>query len=419
MRKDWLLFADIIVLLAVGLTTLYSTVIGTENAVGGGGIVNRQLVFVFLGLIIYFVVLNFDYKFLSNIQAVGFVAGLSILLLIAVLIFGPVINGARRWLLFGNFQLQASEFAKIAVIITTAWIATLRGKYPSGKLVLWSFIPTFIIALLVFVEPDAKTAIVIFVIWGFLVFTMLPNQLRNGLFVMQVVLGLVLMNLIGASAGTIIPVAVLLAVCVVGWLALNKKIGLMLVLPLLIGVGLGLGVRFGWGAAKYVLQDYQIERIEAFVNPGSDASGANFQVEQSKVAIGSGLLFGKGFGHGTQSKLKFLPEHQTDFIFAAFAEEFGVVGSVSLILLYAFAIFRIVRISSISHDFFGSMVCVGIAVKLLLEVFVNIGVNLGIMPATGIPLPLMSSGGSMMLATMIGLGLVQSVYKHREMIDTD
>ncbi len=419
MKKDWLLFADIILIIAIGLATLYSTVIGTENMLSGGGVVNRQLIFILIGLVIYFVVVNFDYAFLSNIQSIVAICGVVILLLLVVLILGPEINGAKRWLLFGNFQLQPSEFAKLALIISTAWLLSLKNKFNIWKLAALSLIPLAVMCLLIFIEPDAKTTIVMLILWSFVVFTILPNQLRNLLFLGQVVLSAIAAAMLPALSSTFIVLSVIAFVMFVVSLFIEKKFRLMLLLPLAIGIVGGLTVKFSWGIAKNVLQDYQVARIEAFLNPDENTQGSGFQVEQSKVAIGSGMIFGKGFGHGTQSKLNFLPEHQTDFVFAAFAEEFGVMGSLVLISLYAFAIFRIIRISTLAHDTFGSLLCVGIGVKLLFEVFINIGVNLGIMPATGIPLPLMSSGGSMFLATMMALGLVQSVYRHREMIDTD
>jgi len=163
-----------------------------------------------------------------------------------------------------------------------------------------------------------------------------------------------------------------------------------------------------------VLKDYQRKRIEAFLNPTQSTQDIGFNVNQARIAIGSGQIFGKGFGNGTQSKRDFLPEHQTDFIFASFAEEFGLVGSLFLLALYGIIIIRILIITISSGDTFSSMILVGIAMKILFEVFINIGTNLGVIPATGIPLPLMSAGGTITIMTLLCLGIVQSIINRKD-----
>jgi rod shape determining protein RodA len=172
------------------------------------------------------------------------------------------------------------------------------------------------------------------------------------------------------------------------------------------------------------LPDHQKERIEVFINPDESVDDKAFNVTQSKVAIGSGQIMGKGFGFGTQSRLNFLPEHKTDFIFGAYAEQFGLVGSIVLISLYFILIFRILWIAFTTHqklqkDTFASMLMVGLAFKILTEVFISLGSNLGIIPATGIPLPLMSAGGTITIMTFVSLGLIQSIVnRNAESIDS-
>ena len=178
-----------------------------------------------------------------------------------------------------------------------------------------------------------------------------------------------------------------------------------------IGIFLGFVSMFLY---KDVLRDYQKNRIEAFLNPTQSTQDIGFNVNQARIAIGSGQILGKGFGNGTQSKRDFLPEHQTDFIFASFAEEFGLVGSLFLLVLYGIIIIRILTIGISSSDSFYSMILIGIAMKILFEVFINIGTNLGVIPATGIPLPLMSAGGTITIMTLFSLGIVQSIINTKD-----
>ncbi|MBN2100518.1 rod shape-determining protein RodA [Candidatus Dojkabacteria bacterium] len=418
MKKDWLLFVDILLILALGLTTLYSTVIGEETILRGGGVINRQLLFILVGLTLYFVITYFNYKYTGHWQVIIPIYLILVIGLVLLLFFGVEINQAKRWIIIGGFQLQISEFTKIILIMITAFLLSLRKKYNIWLLASISIILSIIPAILVFLEPDAGTAVIMVGIPIVICLTYLPNQLRNLIFVaLSLIAGVIFYMSLGAnfSAATIVLGAILL----VGSIALlikSPKNILMIGLIILAGLFIGGLSKFAW---THVLGDYQKARITCFIDPEADPSGACFQVSQSKIAIGSGLLDGLGFGHGTQSKLRFLPEHQTDFIFAAFTEEFGFVGSILIFILYGFAILRIIMISTKTRDLYGSAISIGMALKILFEFLINVGMNLSIMPATGVPLPLMSAGGSMLLATMIGLGLVQSVLNNREIIDSD
>lgn len=414
MKKDWILFTDIVLILLVGLTTLYSTVIGEENIILGGGIFNKQLIFVVVGIALYFAISFMNYKILKYPQLFVILYFLTAISLILLLLFGVEINRSKRWFLLFGVQFQVSEVAKLVVIISTVGLMSLKDRYNEYLLAGISFLATLIISVLIFFEPDASTAIVILAIWFFVMFTSLSNQLQNLGFLAVIIssaIGMVFLlsqNYIWA----LILIALSVIVAIVMFINL-EKLRLFIIGTIVLGLLGGFLINFGW---NNVLQDYQKERVESFINPEEDVQGSGFQVAQSKVAIGSGMIWGKGFGHGTQSKLNFLPEHQTDFIFAAFAEEFGLVGSLFLLSLYTFLIFRILSISRRASDSFGMLLCIGIGVKIVLEVFINIGMNLGVIPATGIPLPLMSAGGSILLVTMICLGLVQSVYLNRDEI---
>lgn len=413
MKKDWLLFTDIVLIVLIGLTTLYSTVVGTEQILGSGGVINRQLLYVLIAFGAYFAVAYFDYRFTGHPQVIIPIYVITAVILLLLLIFGTEVNNAKRWIFIGNFQLQPSEIAKLVVIITTAWLFSLRTKYNVWILGAISFVLTAILAVLVFLEPDAGTAIIIMSLWALIAFAVLPNQLRNILFLIMIVLFAVCANLLLSASYIPALVAGLLAVGTFLFVfAIGRTYRVLVIVVMMFGLLIGFGSRFVW---ENVLADYQRERVETFLDPGSDTRGSGFQVDQSKVAIGSGLIIGKGFGHGTQSKLNFLPEHQTDFIFAAFAEEFGLLGAVFLLMLYIFAVFRIFQIAIKAENWYGTLICVGVGVKLLLEFFINVGMNLGLIPATGVPLPLMSAGGTIFLITMVSIGLVQSVRMHTEL----
>jgi rod shape determining protein RodA len=245
-------------------------------------------------------------------------------------------------------------------------------------------------------------------IWFFVAFMGLTNPLRNSavLLVLGLVLGGFLLGAITGSASwylLIIPGVILTIFIFYSKNSWRKAV----VISLIVSIFLGLLSSVIW---QELLQDYQKDRIVAFLNPSETESDIGFNVNQARIAIGSGQLLGKGFGNGTQSKRDFLPEHQTDFIFASFAEEFGLVGSLFLITLYGYLIVHCFLIAmDTSKDQFLSLLVLGISIKLLFEVFINLGTNMGAIPATGIPLPLMSAGGSITVMTLLAFGLVQNV----------
>jgi len=251
-------------------------------------------------------------------------------------------------------------------------------------------------------------------IWFLMTFLALSNPLRNT----------IVLLIAGSVSG-----GFLIAAITNNWIwYLTTILGVVLTVfvlysktkwkPLAIGalvLGLFLGIFFtvSWDT---ILHDYQKERIVAFINPAETTADEGFNVNQSKIAIGSGQLFGKGFGNGTQSKRNFLPEHQTDFIFASFAEEFGLVGSVVVLGLYGFLIvYCFMTAINVIQNPLHSLISMGVGIKLLLEVFINLGTNMGTIPATGIPLPLMSAGGTITIMTLVCLGLVQNIaLRHRQ-----
>jgi len=288
------------------------------------------------------------------------VYAIGVLLLAAVDVVGHSALGAQRWLDIGPIRIQPSEIIKIGLVLALArFYHTLSGR--NARLSWWLLIPAALIGLpaaLVAKQPDLGTALLIAATGG------------------------VMMILAGLSLRL---VAVGLA-------------GLVAVVPL---------------AFMFVLKSYQKARLLTFLDPEADKSGSGYHIMQSKIALGSGGLLGKGFGLGTQSQLNFLPEKQTDFIFASLAEEFGFVGSVAVLLLYMAVIFMALRIASVSHSHFGRMAASGVTATFALCLMINGAMVMGLAPVVGVPMPLLSWGGTVMITVMVGFGLVQSVRVHR------
>ena len=288
------------------------------------------------------------------------VYGVGLILLVLVELIGDVSLGAQRWLQIGPLRFQPSEIMKVGVILALA--RYYHGLSADSARLSWKLlIPAALIGaptLLVAHQPDLGTAVLI------------------------AAPGIAVMVLAGLS----------LRLIVVG------IVGVLAALPPFI---------------FFVLHEYQRNRILTFMNPESDPSGNGYHIMQSKIALGSGGLMGKGFGLGSQSQLNFLPEKQTDFIFATLAEEFGFIGCFSVLFLYGVAIFMALRIASISHSHFGRLSAAGVTATFALYVLINGAMVMGMAPVVGVPMPMLSYGGTVMLTVMIGFGLVQSVRVHR------
>lgn len=321
-------------------------------ASSGNEPVKQQLIFSGFGLLFYFLFAILDWKTLKYFFPYPLLA-VCCLLLIIIFFLGYESRGAVRWFNFGIFQFQPSELTKLGFILFLA--AFLQEKI--GKIDFFSFfislVLTAIAVILVFLQPDLGTALVFLAIWlGILIASGL--KLRHFLY--------------------LIIFACLMTVVI-------------------------------W----FNLQPYQKARLTTFLNPSFDPLGAGYNVLQSKIAIGSGQFFGRGFGHGPQSQLRFLPESKTDFVFASIAEEWGFLGASIIIFLFVFLLIKLLFIYKNSQDNFAALISIGVFIMIFVQVFVNIAMNLGLIPVTGIPLPLISQGGSSLLVTMMSLGLVQGV----------
>ena len=344
---DYFLIIIVAIIGSISVLSIYSTESGNFSFYTKNHL-TRFLIFFFMFLVLSFVRVSFWYR-----QAYIFYI-LGILLLLLVIFFGISASGSKRWINLFIMNLQPSELMKIAIIVCFAryYHRIQSSDIQSYKYLLQPIILLLIPCYLVITQPDLGTAILI------------------------------------AGSGLAII-----------WLAgLNLKYFIYSGLILLVSLPFVISI----------LKPYQKSRILTFFNPDRDPLGAGYQIIQSKIAIGSGGLLGKGFLQGTQSYLEFLPEKHTDFIFTLFSEEFGFVGSMVLILLYALLIYRIIRIGFSSRSFFAKLYCFGFASALFLYIFVNIAMVVGLLPIVGAPLPIMSYGGSSMLSIMLGLGIVMS-----------
>ncbi len=408
LKLDLFIFIPTVIISIIGIVTLLSTTIESNGQFGDLDIFNKQIVFLIIGFIVFFITSFIDISLLKYSQIIIPIYLLTIVLLALVYLIGPVINNVQRWLIIGGVQVQPSEIAKITVILTTASIFSLKNKYNQWVLLLVSLILLLPIFLLIYFEPAGSMSFLTLIIWFIVAFTGLSNQLRNSIALLIIGLISSSMFLISFTTNWIYVLFSILAVIIaIFGFYYRKSWKIVVVVSLAIGFLIG---SFSILLYSNILKDYQKDRIEAFLNPTQSSKDIGFNVNQARIAIGSGQIFGKGFGNGTQSKRDFIPEHQTDFIFASYAEEFGLIGCLFLITLYGILIVRILVVSlDKSGNTLYSIILVGIALKILLEIFINIGTNMGVIPATGIPLPLVSSGGTITLVTLFSLGVVQSI----------
>lgn len=355
---DWMLLGLVLLICAVGVVNIYSA--SSSYVLSGTPYYLKQMSWILVGLAIMLLVCSIDYHLLEDVAFWFY--GILFLLLLVVLAFGRTSMGATRWLHLGFISVQPSEPMKIIGVITMARI--LANIPMSGGLGLRELtLPALMIgapAILIMKQPDLGTAIlVILIAWSMLAF-------------------------VG------IRLSALAAVCIA-------------TVP---------AVWLGW---HYYLRDYQKNRVLNFLDPERDPLGTGYHIIQSKIAVGSGGLSGKGFLQGTQSQLRFLPEQHTDFAFSVFAEEWGFVGSLVVLLLYVVLILWGLQIARRCNDRFGSLVAVGVTAMLFWHIIINIGMVIGLFPVVGVPLPLFSYGGTSMITSMTGIGILLNISMRRFM----
>ena len=356
-RIDWNFVFVILALNLVGLINLYSATHGPHSEMEG--LFVSQIMWLIVGWGCFFVVTIFDYQLISKL-AYGFYF-LNLLAIVYVTLFGTVALGAQRWIDFGFFRYQPSETMKLCMIMILAKSLQIRTVDGHGMGLKQLFLPLLLMGLpfiLVVEQPDLGTAMMLAAIGCTMIIFMKVNR---------IILGIVIVAGLVAA-----PIA--------------------------------------W---EYVLRDYQKNRIINFLQPTNDPRGSGYNSIQSKIAVGSGKFFGKGFRKGTQSQLEFLPERHTDFIYSVLSEEHGFVGSITTLGLFCILFLIIIRVASTARDKFGALLSVGVLAYIFWHMFVNMGMVIGLLPIVGVPLPLLSYGGSSMLTTMVGLGLISSVAYRR------
>jgi rod shape determining protein RodA len=379
-RLDWLLFAAVLALCLYGLLMIYSA----TRAAQATGIappsefVQRQALWLLLGIVAFTLTLLWDYERITSWHLLPYAAVL--LLLLAVLSIGQAPTGAARWIALGNFRLQPSELAKIAVILSLAAFLSRRME-AIGRLrvALSSLLIPAAPVLLVLIQPDFGTALVIIAIWFGALYL---AGARVGHLALVFACGLVLFGLL--------------------WNL--DRLPLDRVRPALHGNTL----------SHVALKDYQKRRLTIFLHPQADPLGAGYHVIQSRVAIGSGQLLGRGLFQGTQSRLHFIPERHTDFVFSVVGEELGLIGALALLAPYFFLFWRGLRIALRARDSLGTLLAAGAVSMLIFHTIVNLGMSINILPITGLPLPFVSYGGSNLLASFIAFGLLQNVHVRQQ-----
>lgn len=350
-RIDWILVGATIPLVAFGLITMNSFTAQSYYF-------NRQLVWACFAYALMFIFSFVDWRFLRRSWVLVALYMFGLLSLLGLFVVGKISKGAASWLSVGGIFVEPADFIKIILVLMLAKyfskrhveIAHIRHIIVSG---LYAFLPF----ILVLIQPDLGSALIIFLVW----------------------FGMILVS--GVS---------------------KKHLFLVISLGVLVSV-------FAW---FFVLHPYQKDRIKVFVHPLADIRGSGYNAFQSTIAVGSGQFLGKGVGYGTQSRLKFLPEYQTDFIFAAFAEEWGFVGVAIVLFLFGVIIWRILSNALVGATNFETLFAVGLSVILMSHFIIHVGMNSGVLPVTGIPIPFMSYGGSHLLAEFAGLGILMGMRKY-------
>lgn len=353
-RLDWVLIIVVVLLVVFGLVSLYS------SSIGKGDFLNfkKQVIFFGIGFFLMIFFSFFDWRSLrEDPYLILILYSISLASLVGLFFFAPEIRGVKSWYKIGPVSIDPIEFIKIILIILLAkYFSTRHIEMYQIKHVLLSGFFVFLPAVLIFLQPDLGSVLILIALW----------------------IGILIISGISLRHFLILVLCFLL-IFILSW--------------------------------NFVLKDYQKQRIISLFYP-IDPLGVSWSQNQSKIAIGSGGIFGQGIGEGSQTQYGFLPEPQTDFIFASLAEELGLIGISALFLFLSILIWRIIKIAINSQTNFSRFYASGIAVLLISQIFIHIGMNVGILPIIGIPLPLISYGGSSLIATFIGLGILQSIKTH-------
>ncbi len=354
-RFDWVLIVSALLLVSIGFVSLYS------SSVGGGSFLNfqKQAIFFVLALFLMIFFSFLDWRiFREDSHLILFLYFISCLMLVGLFWLAPEIRGIKSWYKLGPLSIDPIEFTKIVLIILLAKYFSMRHieMYKVRHIILSGFY-VFLPAFLIFLQPDLGSVLILITLW--------------------------------------------VGILIISGIQVRHFLVLVLCFILLLGLG--------WNT---LLKPYQKDRILNFFTPQLEPLGSGWNQAQSKIAIGSGGIFGQGFTKGSQTQYGFLPEPQTDFIFAAIAEEFGLIGVCILLILFSVLIWRIIKIAIDSKSNFPRLFASGFSIILISQIFIHIGMNIGILPIIGISLPLVSYGGSSLISTFIALGILQSIKIH-------
>ncbi len=360
-RIDWLLVFFILPIILAGLFTMKSFAVSE----GGDNFFNKQIILILISFTVFIFFSFIDFRFLKRTDILVYLFLIFSGMLLVLFILGHVSHGARSWFSFGGFSFEPADMMKLVLILILAkYFSRRHVEIKDIKHIFISGFYAIIPFLLVLLQPDFGQAMIIFLIW----------------FGMTLVSGI-------------------------------SKMHLLLVFTT--------GVLMFGALWFLVFAPYQKDRIINFINPTSNIQTSGYNSIQSTIAVGSGQIMGKGLGFGTQSRLKFLPEYQTDFVFSAFAEEWGFIGSILIFLLYGLVIWRILQFSLLGISNFEMLFGIGLAIFLMSHILINIGMNIGIFPITGITLPFMSYGGSHLLTEFMGLGILMSMRRYSRSVHRD
>lgn len=360
---DWLLIVAVAALVLLGIVLINNTTAGVEGVFDTSNLLQdftfRQILYAVAGFIVLFILSRLDYRLFASLQWVFYL--ILIALLVIVFALGQITLGAQRWIPLGPFQLQPSEVGKLLLVLVLAKFFADNSKHMDRwRTLLFSFGLVLVPSIMTYLQPDLGTSLIFMFLWGVMVLAA------------------------GLSWKQLLIIAVILAI----------------LLPVIYST----------------LQPYQRDRITTFLNPTADPLGSGYNVNQARIAIGSGQVLGRGIGSGTQSQLQFLRIRHTDFIFSVIGEELGFFGGVFFFALYAFVLIRMLRAAQVSRSTFGRLTAVGFSAALFFQAFVNLGMNVGIMPVTGIPLPFVSSGGSSLVTYLMMIGIIQSILAHEKLL---
>jgi rod shape determining protein RodA len=419
LKQDYTLTFLVIILTILGIISIYSTGQSYEGS--------RQIIFAIVGIIAYFSLLSVDYRIYKDKKVQILIYAVIIIMLGLIFLLNIRLNNTRRWFVIGKFDIQPAEFAKIVVILISAsFFEVFRKTENALKKIALGFLIIVPIVYLIYKQPALGNTIIILVIWFAIVFASYYDQKKFiyiiSIFILSILLILpfIGINFLNANLNLIFfNVNILLLIIILGLIfLLYKKASKNIykyILFITIILGIFVGFSFKLIVWDHLLKNYQKNRLIGFIDQSSKLnSSINFQTEQSKIAIGSGGLWGKGYLEGTQSRLNFLPEDTTDFIFATIVEEFGLIGTLILLSLYLAFIYRIIHILKNTRGRYETLIVIGVLTMIMIQFIINVGMNLGVMPVTGITLPLISYGGSSLLTILICLGILQNIYIQRK-----